>query len=296
MATYYLNRDNPRLYNQSGKVHGDSPLKAAKGSAVTITGVTLKRDVGYILPLGNGTYLHVNDVTTMSTPTPEPDDSTEPPPPPVEPSPVSGDLWQLLPSNGDGEPDPRQAAQTLGSAPDIVVLRGEGAPVQLTKAWQLYLVALNPNMKRNNVSGLLGSKKALTNNSGFPTDKRPQKRANYILGEDLQYGNPYFDKVRSCAYNCHQGVEVNGVVTFVTLDGNEPPPPIAEVNPRSHPHLFFHATIVYRDGIIDPFPKGAPAWGYTRNVVLMPFVSAHAVSLPVARVQRVSEYKLPYTR
>ena len=223
---------------------------------------------------------------------PEPDDSTDPPQPP----PVTGDLWQLFPSSGDGEPNPRAVAQDLGSAPDIVVLQGVGERTQLTKAWQSYLVALNPNMRLNNIAGLLGSNKAFTNNTGFPTEARPQRRANWITVEDTEYENPSFDKVRSCALNCHQGVEADGRVTFVTLNGNEPPPSIMAVNPQAHPWLFFHATLVYRDGVIGAFPKGAPAWEYDRNVVLLPLVSNYTVSLPVSRVRRVDSYRLPYTR
>lgn len=293
------------LSNQLRDISRDAIVQASIAGVQTNTGDT-------VLKVNDNLYVKSKFFNIVPEPKPEPDDSPEPTPPPSEPPPDTGDLWQLLPSNGEGEPNPRKAAETLGSAPDIVVLRGSGEPVQLTKAWQLFLMALNPTMRPNNVAGLLGSNKAFTNSSGFPTPKRPQKRANYILGEALNYPYPYFDKVRSCAYACHQGVEANGIVTFVTLDGNEPPPmregksqpqSVADIrpddylyNPRDHKHLFFHATIVYRDGVIDPFPKGAPAWGYTRNVVLMPLVSTYAVSLPVSRIQHVGEYKLPYTR
>lgn len=238
-----------------------------------------------VLVFGANRYTKAKFFEKISDTQPPPGTTLPPPPPPPT---GDSEWWQLLQST-----NPLSAAQRLGSAPNVVILStGEGERVQLTRLWQLALVAWNPNMRLNNVAALLGTHKAFTNNTGFPTEEGETRRANWIMNDDLEYSNPAFDKVRSCALNCHKGIQVGSEVVLEIMNGNNPPP---DVNPQSHPHLFFHATVIYKGGTIGAFPKAMPAWGYERPVVLLPLVSTYAIRVPLTMVRRVESYRLPYT-
>jgi hypothetical protein len=207
------------------------------------------------------------------------------------PPPASVPLWQL-----HGALRPRATAQILGSAPDVWIFSEGQGRVTLTREWQFFIRDINPNMPINNVSGLLGTHKAFTNQTGFPTEAGEPPRVNWILGEDLNAGSfPQFDKDRSCSFNCHTGTIIGELLQVETLDGNKPPPDVSQINPSSHPWLFFHATIVYKEGTVDPFPHGAPGWGISRPCVWMPLVATHALFVPVSNVTPISTYRLPYT-
>lgn len=81
MATYYLIVDNPPLYNQKGKVHGNSPWNKPKGYRFEITGRPITSESGrLIMPLGDGTWLDADDIRLVTDTPP-----TEPPPPSVKP-------------------------------------------------------------------------------------------------------------------------------------------------------------------------------------------------------------------
>lgn len=222
---------------------------------------------------------------------PETDPPEYPPPPPP-----SGDasLFQFLPSA-----NPRESAQKLNSAPDVTVLFSGWGRVVLIKEWQLYLRKINPRMTANHVAALLGSNKAFTNNTGFATFLNPTQRRNYITNAtpDERLPLPEFDKDRTCGFACHRAVVEGDFIRVTTLDGNHPPPSLSEKNPGTHPHLYFHATLVYSGGSIRPFPNAAPApeWGYTRNVVLIPLVATHPIIYPRSLVIPATNYRLPYT-
>src|SRR3990172_9992939 len=240
--------------------------------------------------------------------------------PPPEPSPVP--LWQFKQSHR-----PLESAQTLGSAPDVVVLATGLGRFTVTKEWQLYIRRINYNMQQKNVWGLFGKQKAFCNADADP-------RQNWIEGKDLgATAKPQFDKDRTCGLACHTGVEEfsalqaiknfgtlvkqtftlkhsfvsfkssfraladNNVLRVTMFDGRYSPPPLSEINPRTHPWFYFHATIIYRDGKVAPFPAAAPApeWGYTRNVVLMPLVAIHPILYPLHLTTRVNSYRLPYS-
>lgn len=221
--------------------------------------------------------------------------------PPVPPSSVP--LWRMkYPSN------PRDAATSAAQQqdqpshgfPDIIPLAEGVQRVQLTQAWQLYIAAINPRMDKRRVSGLLGDAVAFTNKTGFGGSV---PRRNYLIDEDLKANAlPEFDKVRTCGGACHTGVIEGDMLRLLTLDGNLPPPNIAEVNPLSHPYLFFHATIVWMssDGeelARKPFVnKSAPApeWGYDFDVTLMPLVACVPIYRRMSDVEAVNEYTLPY--
>lgn len=215
------------------------------------------------------------------------------PQPTPTPTPSSGDLWQFLPSDNPRE-YLRNHPGTDGTA-DVVVLSEEPPDTQMTRAWQLFLLALNPGMQKNNIVSLIGTRKAFSNGTGFPTRAGDPEKANWIDNTFRDYPVPTLDKDRTCAFNYCTGVQTGSYVLITTLDGNAPPPDINLVNPITHPYLFFHCTIVKQDGRIRPFPNGAPAWGVNMNVVFLPLVSMRPIFYPLSRLRPVSEIRLPYT-
>lgn len=224
--------------------------------------------------------------------------------------PSSVPLWRMKPSTNprDAAADAaRRLGQKKHGFPDILPIgQGEGKRVDLTREWQLYLMAINPQMTTRDVSALLNYQVAFTNGTGF--GKPDTAYQNWVLNEDTNSKKPngdpllpQFDKVRTCAYACHTGVIVGDQLKLTTLDGNNPPPKIADVNPKSHPHLFFHATIVWMDVNNNelarvPFEQRAVAlaWGYAFEVTIMPLVSCYDIYMPLDEVERVSAYSLPY--
>lgn len=212
-------------------------------------------------------------------------------------------LFQFKPASNPREAAQRDAIKTGQRSvgyPDIIPLdTGGGSRVILTREWQLYIAAINPHMPKNKVAGMLGNGVAFTNGTGF----NGVPRQNWLTNENLKALQfPMFDKVRTCSYACHTGTIEGNLLRLTMLDGNLPPPNIAEVNPLSHPHFFFHATIVWVDqnGVElsrKPFINKraiAPEWGYNFEVTLMPLVSNYPILVPLSIVQPVSEYKLPY--
>jgi hypothetical protein len=88
--------------------------------------------------------------------------------------------------------------------------------------WQFFLYAINPGMRTNAISSLMGHQKALMNNTGIGDSNNP--RANYIEGEDLDAPPPRLDKLRTFARNIHTGIEMGDFLQLKTFDGNNPPP------------------------------------------------------------------------
>lgn len=227
----------------------------------------------------------------------EPDPDPAPPPPPI---PTDTPLFRFKPHS-----NPRITAMqrsiatgTTVGLPDILQLGiGDGPRTVLTKAWQLYIADLNPNLPRNRVAGMLGDRVAFSNGTGFGETPRQ----NWLTGEDLNVtALPLFDKVRTCAYACHSGRVEGSELVLTILDGNNPPPKIADVNPISHPHLFFYATIVWvnSNGLEvrrSAFGnKSAPAWGIPYNVTVMPLVSKYQIRVQLTMVEYTEAYTLPF--
>lgn len=220
------------------------------------------------------------------------------------PEPSGMPLYQFLPASNPRAAATRDAiAQGKPSVgyPDIIPLADGVQRVQLTKEWQLYIAAINPNMEKRHVAGLLGNAVAFCNGTGFGDEPRQ----NWLTGEDLRSSLlPSFDKVRTCSYACHTGRIEGSELVLSILDGSAPPPSISQINPKSHPHLFFHATIVWMDSNgtelgRKPFVNKravAPEWGYNFEVTLMPLVSCVGIRVPLSRVQPVTGYQLPYYR
>lgn len=223
--------------------------------------------------------------------------------PAPEPPSYGVPLWRMKYSD-----DPRQRAtedaqdqgQRSYGLPDIIPLADGVQRVELTQAWQLFIAAINPRMEKKRVASLLGDATAFTNKTGFGGET---PRRNYLTGENLTADAlPMFDKVRTCGGACHTGVVEGNFLRLLTLDGNLQPPNITEVNPLSHPHLFFHAIIVWMSSNGDELTRTpfvgkrapAPEWGYDFDVTMMPLVSCVPIRVPLADVEQVSAYTLPY--
>lgn len=213
-------------------------------------------------------------------------------------------LWVMLPAS-----NPRIAARDAAikfsepnhGFPDIIPIAEGVKRVILTEKWQLYIYQINPNMELSRVSGLLGDAVAFTNKTGLGSEETP--RRDYLKRENLNSTHyPKFDKVRTCSYACHTGEIIENQLKLTTLDGNIDPPDIKDINPLSHPHLFFHATIVWMDTNgkelkRSPFVNKrakAPQWGYNFEVTIMPLVSCVPVYIDLDLVKRVDQYILPY--
>jgi len=204
------------------------------------------------------------------------------------PDPVSSPvpLWQFF-----GADNPRDYSIEHGvGTPDVLPLLDRN--MEITREWQWYIRALNPNMSAEQVSALLGPQKAFTNRD--PSEPV----ADWILGENLSAQLPKFPKVFTCGYNCHSGRAEGNELIVTTLNGNHPPPDAGLVNPQSHPWFFFHATIVRVRNSIEsryPFPQGAAAWGYGQPYVYMPLVARFEVRVPLSSIRAVNVFFLPYT-
>jgi len=109
----------------------------------------------------------------------------------------------------------------VNGCPAVMVLNDDPDTI-FDKQWQFFLYAINPGMARNAIGGLMGSTKALMNNSGVGNPGAP--RVNYIEEEDLGYPDPRLDKLRTFARNIHAGTEVGNDLQVKTFDGNFPPP------------------------------------------------------------------------
>jgi hypothetical protein len=196
-------------------------------------------------------------------------------------------------------------------APCPAVFPMHDSRVEVTKQWQFFIGAINYNMPLKHVAALFGPAKAFTNRN------RNDRRADHLLGENLNRPNPDFDKVRTCSLSVMTGT-VSGENLIVTmLDGSQPPPlkegksypeRVKEINPedylytpRTHRHFFFAANIINRRGKTVPFPNGALYdWmNDGRPYVWMPHVarSQFKVLYPLSNLMQLpaeSEIPSPY--
>ncbi len=176
------------------------------------------------------------------------------------PSPVPVPLWQHKDDHGvfDGVRD---------CAPCPAVFTLHESRVKITKQWQFFIRAINPDMSLKHITALFGPKKAFTNRPVRDT------RADHLLGEKLHRPDPEFDKVRTCALSVLTGVVSGNMLIVAMLDGSQPPPlkegrsypeRVEEIDPddylflpQTHRHFFFAANIIRRNGKTVPFPHGA---------------------------------------
>lgn len=280
---YLTNQNRVKIFNNKGTDIGNIP---AKGTEVNVTGAQVTIPLrGAVFPVSYNKLTGYIMVGMLSF-------KPVAPPPVVEP-PSSGEpkLYKMLRVMQAGSPNPLAEANRKGvGTPDIIVLKD--GRVQFTKAWQMFLLKINPNMLPKHVAAIMGSGRWGFNRTGLPSERFPQRRANYIMSEDTDFPNPATDKIRTFTYNVHRGIQVGNEVILETMDGDEMPP---DVTPQSHPHLFCHLTIVYpNERSITPFPNGAPAWGYQSAFTWFPLVSDGEVRVPLSQVREVQSYQLPY--
>lgn len=215
--------------------------------------------------------------------------------------------------------------QVAPSGNPAVILLHDEADTVFDDDWQMYLYIINFGMRKNNVSSLMGSSKALMNNStGIGGSV---EREDLISGQNLGAAHPYLDKLRTFSRNTHACKDLgNGTLQLLLMDGRFPPPmkpgrprpgSIEEIDngrvtvddylytPKSHPHLFLVCNNfnIKPGGVttISPFPNGLLYdWTTARNEIytFFPFVTHHTV--PVISDKslwtKVSSIGNPYRR
>lgn len=170
------------------------------------------------------------------------------------------------------------------------------ASMELTREWQLYIVAINPGMKINHIAALMDYKKAFCNQLGTGSST---PRRDYILGENLDAPLPKLDKVRTCG-NAKLMI-ANGFV--VLMDGTRSPalktgavhPKTADeartalsryvFTPQTHPHLFLNCVTTRPDFEVGAWP-GAVVYEWTGDNFprcFMPHVSPVRIDWPIIK-------------
>ena len=192
---------------------------------------------------------------------------------------------------------------TLGSvrdcAPCPAVFTLHDSRVTVTKEWQFFIRAINPDMPIRHVVALFDPHKAFTNRAS------EDRRANHLQGRNLDCPALEFDKVRTCALSVLSGEVVEDMLRVEMLDGSQPPPlkpgrsqpqSVEEINlddylftPRTHRHLFFAANIVRPNRRVIPFPRGAQhAWTNDGNTYTwLPHVSRFEVLYPLSKLMQL---------
>lgn len=151
------------------------------------------------------------------------------------------------------------------NVPEVYNFGGILGATNLTRAWQEFIMALNPGMTAHGFRSLLSWDRAFTNGTGFDQPGKPPRR-DYINNRDLKAKLPRLDKVRVCGGAILHGKRVGDVLIVETLNGRKKPPPVEWVKAR--PWLYFRACTVLPDGSTAEFPQngGRP--------VYMPLVSS----------------------
>jgi len=197
----------------------------------------------------------------------------------------------------------RSCASELNGCPQVYTLKE--SPVEMTKEWQMFLVAINYGMELRHISAILHTKRAFANGAGVNDVAHPRK--NWIRREDLDSPElPRLDKVRTCAFSVLTGVTRGDFLVVHTLNGDNPPhlkpgrrhPARAEeadlddyvYTPFTHPWLFYVANNVRPNGSTVPFSDdgGVYDWiGDGRPVTFLPNVARGEVLYPLERLVRL---------
>jgi hypothetical protein len=211
--------------------------------------------------------------------------------------PPSVSLFQLKARPGEsGEPDPRKTAKELyergnnDGAPDVLKL-GDKGRVVFTRAWQEYLVAINPNMTARQVAAIMDDRRWGFNGTGIP------KHYNYIENNPGDGADPYTDKDRSMAWNIHAGKVSGGDLILQMFDGTKSPPPLSDISPQTHPYMYVVLTVVYYNGTFwynSEWSQAAPVPGYAKNVTLFPLIANQEIRYPLDKVVQVDKWRIPY--
>lgn len=183
------------------------------------------------------------------------------------------------------------------------------------RQWQYYLVAINPGMELNNIWGLLGPTKALTNR-----DEQDKVR-NYILEENLEAKElARLDKLRTFSRNTHLAYRtVGGMYRLATMNGRKPPPlkpgrsypqSLTEIDPDAYlyhpkdpaarPLFLVCNSVQVKDGMtsVYPFAHGALYdWFGVDPVTFFPLVSTFdEIWLDMENWTEVQSAPYPYRR
>lgn len=187
--------------------------------------------------------------------------------------------------------------------PAVFTLLEPPLKVRLTRDWMFYIRAINNTMRLEHVSAIFGNTKAFTNHP------RAARFADYLLGEDLNQADNFFDKDRTCSRSVLTGRVEGNYLVLSTFDGNKPPPlkpgrrypqRVADIhiddylyNPRDHRWLFFAANNVKvkagDTSSISPFDHGGIYdWtGDGRMYTWLPHVTRHTIYYPVSRLRKL---------
>jgi|SRR3990167_95012 len=226
----------------------------------------------------------------------------EPPPPPAV------QLWRVL-------HDAERGPLWRWNVPEVYPLGGVAIP--LDEAWQLFTKALNPDMTPIKWRRLMGYQTAFTNfDSGFDYPNGSLK-PDYVNRLDLTAtGKLKYDKPRVCGGALVTGMEgysvlqmlkdtltlikmarrtvlarnfrasvralvTNNVLTVSALDGNQPPPALADLKPY---HKFVALNVV-NETTLSRFPQGGGA------DVWIPLVAREVVKIPLSQLAKVDMSK-----
>lgn len=204
----------------------------------------------------------------------------------------------------------RSCAAELNGCPQVYTLKESS--VEMTREWQMNLVAINyggkPNgMELRHISAILHTGRAFANGTGVNDVDHPRK--NWIRREDLDSDElPRLDKVRTCAFSVLTGVVRGEFLVVSCLNGDNPPhlkpgrrhPARAEeadiddyiYTPFTHPWFFYVANNVRPNGSTMPFSDdgGMYDWiGNGRPVTFLPSVARGEVLYPLERLTRLPD-------
>lgn len=108
----------------------------------------------------------------------------------------------------------------------------------------------------------------------FITNGHWDGRKNWLTGANLDGEDPEVATLM-CGGGVLTGVENDGILEIRTLNSDESPPSISEINPKSHPWYFIPGTIV-TTALVDGLPKVTPFPQLGGKTVYVPLVSKHS--------------------
>ena len=134
-----------------------------------------------------------------------------------QPSPTTSFSLGIVPYMHREDVQIRGYIRSCAPCPAVWTL-SEDSHTNITKQWQYYMLAINPNMSLDNVRLLLDNNLAFCNETGLRNRSDP--RADYFYSQNLTEKPPQFDKVRTCSRNCLTGVEIYSLGTALKATKN----------------------------------------------------------------------------
>ena len=203
---------------------------------------------------------------------------------------------------------------SAGGCPGVVPLRSHPDTI-FDEHWQFYVWAINEPMELSHKIALMGTSKAMFNNTGIPP------RKNALTGNDGDGLWPRYDKFRTFVRNTHAGYDDGNYFYPLVMDGNNPPPmkpgkprpgSVSEIVrsdylylPEDYRHLFVVCNNVKTKlgdvQSIFPFDNGARyTWtGDEEMYSFMPFASwfsPEELKTPLHWWNKVTSIQSPYRR